>query len=164
MSPPDVPAAPRNEGTGGSSAVFACAPLPASQTQTQTQTGSSVSARKASVLKKRRDFLLAARAKRAPVEGFLLQARKRETAESATIAPDSIRVGYTCSKKVGNAVHRNRAKRRLREIAREILPQAGHSGWDYVLVGKPGATIARDFDALRTDMRRALARIHPKRD
>lgn len=73
---------------------------------------------------------------------------------------DLIRVGFTCSKKVGNAVARNRAKRRLREVARLILPEAGRPGWDYVLVGRPEATAERDFAALLEDMRRALAEVH----
>ncbi len=71
-----------------------------------------------------------------------------------------IRFGLTASKKVGNAVTRNRARRRLRALAREILPLHGHPGWDYVLVGRPEATVARDFAALRGDLIRALARVH----
>jgi len=109
-----------------------------------------------SVLKKRAEFLLAARARRAAVAGFLLQARER----AATEAAQGIRVGFTCSKKVGNAVARNRAKRRLRALAREILPDLGRPGWDYVLVGKPEATIGRDFADLRSDLRRAMERVH----
>ena len=62
----------------------------------------------------------AASALRAPTPGFTLQARPRQGDE-----PEGMRVGFTCSKKVGNAVARNRAKRRLREVARAILPQDG---------------------------------------
>ncbi len=109
------------------------------------------------VLKKRADFLRAARAKRKAVDGFLLQARERGPEEAP---PDTIRVGFTCSKKLGNAVTRNRAKRRLREVARAVLPELGRPGWDYVLVGRPEATVARDFAALLDDMRAALAHIH----
>ncbi|PWE27159.1 ribonuclease P protein component [Pararhodobacter marinus] len=108
------------------------------------------------VLKQRRDFLAAARARRAPAPGFLLQARERAEGEPG----EGLRVGFTCSKKVGNAVARNRAKRRLRALAREVLAGQGLSGWDYVLVGKPGATIERDYAALKDDLLRALARIH----
>ena len=63
------------------------------------------------VLKKRADFLRAARGHRVPAGSFLLQAYNRREEDAA------VRVGYTCSKKVGNAVARNRAKRRLREAA-----------------------------------------------
>jgi len=108
------------------------------------------------VLKKRSDFLAAAKARRVPTAGFLLQARQRRDTEDAA----GVRVGYTCSKKVGNAVIRNRAKRRLRAIAHEVLKPLGHVGWDYVLVGKPGVTISRDFPALRADLEYALRKVH----
>ena len=71
-----------------------------------------------------------------------------------------MRVGFTCSKKVGNAVARNHAKRRLREIARLVLPEAGRAGWDYVLIGRKDATSKRDFVALQGDLRNALGKIH----
>ena len=87
---------------------------------------------------------------------FLLQARRRAPEEGVP----GIRVGFTCSKKVGNAVARNRAKRRLREIARLVLPEAGHDGWDYVLVGRRDETAARAFTALCDDLRAALTAIH----
>lgn len=104
-------------------------------------------------LRNRSDFLAAARAKRAGQPGFLLQARHRD--EGA-----HIRIGYTCSKKIGNAVTRNRAKRRLREIAAQVLPAHGQPGWDYVLVGRPETTISRDFALLKADLIRALTKIH----
>lgn len=109
---------------------------------------------KPEVMRKRSDFLRAAAAQRQGTQGFLLQARAR--------GDDSpvIRVGFTCSKKIGNAVARNRAKRRLRALAQAILPQAARPGWDYVLVGRPTATIDRDFALLLTDLQGALARVH----
>ena len=114
-------------------------------------------------LRKRADFLRAARAGRVRSEAFTLQARKRSADEtpdgSAQDAP-LIRVGYTCSKKVGNAVARNRAKRRLREAARKILPQLGLAGWDYVLIGRKDETAARPFDVLLADLEAAVARVH----
>ena len=108
-------------------------------------------------LAKRPSFLAAARARRQATDGFLLQGRDRRDGDT------TVGVGFTCSKKVGNAVARNRAKRRLREIARLILPEAARPGWDYVLVGRAGATASRDFSDLQTDLRRALRKVHGDR-
>ena len=107
------------------------------------------------VLTKRADFLRASKARRQGTPGIHLQARKRGADEA-----QGIRVGYTCSKKVGNAVARNRAKRRLREVARQVLPQQGQDGWDYVLVGRKDTTGALPFDQLIRDMERALRKVH----
>ncbi|WP_374213595.1 ribonuclease P protein component [Jannaschia sp. LMIT008] len=106
------------------------------------------------VLRSRPQFLRAARGRRAPSGSFLLQALDRNDGDPA------IGVGFTCSKKVGNAVARNRAKRRLREVARLILPEAGRPGWDYVLVGRRDETATRDRPGLQADLRAALARVH----
>lgn len=105
------------------------------------------------VISKRADFLRAARAKRSGQPGFLLQARPRGDNAPA-------RVGFTCSKKIGNAVTRNRAKRRLREVARLVLGPDARSGWDYVLVGRPAETVSRPFDQLTRDLQRALKKVH----
>lgn len=86
---------------------------------------------------------------------MMVQARNRDDKDD-----QAIRVGFTCSKKVGNAVARNRAKRRLREVARLILPELGRPGWDYVLIGRPQATATRPFDALQDDLRYALRKLH----
>jgi ribonuclease P protein component len=107
-----------------------------------------------SMLRNRADFLRAAQAKRHAAGGFLLQARLRGDASKG------IRVGFTASKKTGNAVLRNRAKRRMREIARMTLPTLGVAGWDYVLVARPSVTVTREFALLLADMEAALRAIH----
>ena len=108
------------------------------------------------VLTQRADFVAAARARRQTRPGLLVQGRRRAPGEGA----GGIRVGFTCSKKVGNAVARNRAKRRLRAAARAILPLHGRLGWDYVLIGRPEATAARPFASLCDDLANAIAAIH----
>ena len=93
-------------------------------------------------LKQRKDFLRLAHAKRVHSTSFVLQARDRGE-------EPLLRVVFTCSKKLGNAVARNRAKRRLREIARLILPRFGQSGHDYVLIGRAHITATTKFTALQ---------------
>ena len=90
--------------------------------------------------------------------GFVLQARHRAPDEAS-----GIRVGYTCSRKVGNAVARNRAKRRLRALAAAMIPGHGRDGWDYVLIGRAGATASRRFAVMQDELATALARVHAPR-
>jgi ribonuclease P protein component len=108
-------------------------------------------------LKKRADFLRAARGIRR-VEGAV-------TLETC-LRPENtgpVRIGFTASKKIGNAVARNRAKRRLRAAAQELLPLLGRAGHDYVLVAR-GTAVARPFPALLSDITTALASAHRKLD
>ena len=106
-------------------------------------------------LRMRSDYLATAKAKRVSTTGFVLQARKRVE----TSAPHP-RYGITCSKKVGNAVARNRAKRRLRALANSVLPLLGRDGWDYVLIGRAQATVNQPFDMLLENLRFALKKLH----
>jgi ribonuclease P protein component len=107
-------------------------------------------------LKRRAEFLrVAAKGAKAPMPGLVLQALKRDDANPA-------RLGFTVTKKVGNAVVRNRTKRRLREAARLLLRDqerdgAALTGVDLVLIGRDG-TRKRPFPALLDDLRRALKR------
>ena len=84
--------------------------------------------------------------------GFVLLARDRADGVA------DMRIGYTVTKKIGNAVVRNRMKRRLRALAREVLPEAGIAGCDHVLIGRAGG-IDRDFAQLRADLIKALGKL-----
>ena len=101
---------------------------------------------------------------------MILQARRHEPAATArpaaearpkAIEPQDIGIGLTASKKVGSAVRRNRARRRLRALAREILPLAGTAGTDYVLIAR-AATASRTYMELTADLRDALAGLKAK--
>ena len=107
-------------------------------------------------LKKRRDFILASRALRHSCKTMIVQLNQNDLGK--------IRLGITCSKKVGNAVVRNRAKRRLRAIAREALPVLGRVGFDYVLIGRHDLTVSSEFKILKNDFILALEALHLKSD
>ena len=94
--------------------------------------------------------------------GFILQGKSRsvDTSVNSTVS----RYGLTCSKRIGNAVKRNRAKRRLRSAVMAILPYSGLEGWDYVLIGKTNSTENISFDILKGNLTTALREIHQKDD
>ena len=103
-------------------------------------------------LRHRADFLAAATATKAQASAFVLQARRRDDEGPA-------RVGFTVSKKVGNAVERNRVRRRLREMVRLSTVAPMRVGFDYVLIGRRAA-LALPFPTLLTDFATALTRVH----
>jgi len=105
-------------------------------------------------LPNRRDFLRVQAGRRCAMPGFVLQV----AAAPCDLALPAIRVGFTVSRKVGNAVIRNRVRRRLREAARLVIPGQARADLDYVLVGRQAA-IARDFAALRQELVEALKRL-----
>jgi ribonuclease P protein component len=107
-------------------------------------------------MKKRADFLAAAKGRRQHQRCFVLQARARNETECAAPAP---RFGFTVTKKTGNAVIRNRIRRRLREIVRLHAAEGAAPRMDYVLVGRIEA-LAAGFDDLRGEFLRALKNIH----
>lgn len=102
-------------------------------------------------LRKRSDFLAANRGLRVARPGFVLLVRRDASTDG------TIRCGVTVTKKIGNAVVRNRMKRRFRALLREALPLAGIAGADHVMIGREGG-IERDFAALRSELAEALAR------
>ena len=105
-------------------------------------------------LKKRPDFLLAAAAAHAARGAVVVQARDRE--DGAAL----VRVGFTATRRIGGAVVRNRAKRRLREAARVLLPLHGRPGHDYGFVARAGTTL-RPWARLLDDVKSALIRLAP---
>ena len=123
-------------------------------------------------LRVRREFLAVAKGDKQVRRGLVLQARQRDvnaktdldTASGPTSDADTaIRFGLTATKKIGNAVIRNRTRRRLRVLAHEILSAHGQPGYDYVLIGR-AATKHRTWDGLRTDLRSALKKLHMTRN
>ena len=107
-------------------------------------------------LTKRPEFLAAAKGRFSAKGAVVVQALARVTTDPKTAAPDlAIRIGFTTTRKIGGAVERNRAKRRLREAARQILPLHGRPGFDYVFVAR-GGTITRPWARLLDDVKTAL--------
>lgn len=101
------------------------------------------------MLTRRADFLSANRGLRVARPGFVLLAHPNQG--------QGIRYGITVTKKIGNAVVRNRMKRRFRELLRDALPHEGLADHDHVLIGREGG-IERDFVRMRTELARALAK------
>lgn len=100
-------------------------------------------------LTKRADFLAANKGLRVARPGFVLLAHAN--------AGEGKRLGITVTKRIGNAVVRNRMKRRFRALARDLLPEHGLADTDHVLIGREGG-VERDFALLRTELVAALAR------
>jgi ribonuclease P protein component len=101
------------------------------------------------------EFLDAARGRKVVTPAFVLQAQTRPDSDPAP----TIGVGVTATRHLGTAVVRNRAKRRLRELARRVLPQHGEAGTNYVLIARQAVT-TWPYRQLETDLVRALARLH----
>lgn len=102
-------------------------------------------------LSKRVDFIAASKAEKFIGKSIIVQARPNSL--------ETIRVGYTASKKVGNAVMRNRAKRRMRAAAAETVAQYGTSGTDYVLIGRAESTCNTKFKDLKFELLHAFKKL-----
>jgi ribonuclease P protein component len=103
-------------------------------------------------LKRRREFLAVAGTRRRWVTpAFVLQAGPRG-------APAEIGIGFTASRRIGSAVARNRARRRLRAAVRAVVPGAAKPGYDYVIVARP-AILTCPFDVVVNDLATAFARV-----
>lgn len=103
-------------------------------------------------IKKRPEYLAVANTRRKWVTpSFILQAKPGNSDSPP-------RAGFTTSKKVGNAVIRNKARRRLKEAARKIIPSEAEAGWDYVFIGRQAA-ISYPFEKMISDIRWALAKL-----
>ena len=87
--------------------------------------------------------------------GFVLLMRPRDDGD------ETMRIGFTVTKKIGNAVVRNRMKRRLRALARELLAERGVAGADHVLIGRNGG-VERDYALLRTELGKAFRKVTPQ--
>lgn len=103
-------------------------------------------------IRKRPAFLAAAKAPSCARGAVVVQRRDRADEDP------TIRAGFTATKRVGGSVIRNRARRRLREAARLLLPQAGRPGSDYVFIAR-GGTTTRPWDRLLDDVKSALLRL-----
>ena len=105
-------------------------------------------------LRRRVDFVAAARGPKAPGTAFTVQCRDRGDGGPA-------RVGFTVSRKVGTATERNRVRRRLRAVVTRLGPDAMRQSNDYVLIGRRAA-LSREFQLLLDDLRQALKRLDRK--
>jgi ribonuclease P protein component len=108
-------------------------------------------------LKKRADFLACAQASACARGAVLVQARAR--GDDLPL----VRAGFTATRRIGGAVERNRAKRRLREAARLLLPEFARPGHDYVFIARGGVT-TRPWMRLLDDVKSALIRLAANRD
>jgi ribonuclease P protein component len=107
-------------------------------------------------LKKRADFLACAQAPSCARGAVVVQARARDETPL-------VRAGFTATRRVGGAVVRNRAKRRMREAARLLLPELARPGFDYVFIARGGMT-SRPWVRLLDDVKSALIRLAAERD
>ena len=109
-------------------------------------------------IKKRKDYLaIAATGRRWVTPSFVLQVRESDNIEQGPF------VGFTVTKKVGNAVIRNRVRRRLKEAAKEVFPHKATAGWEYVVIGR-NACVDIAYERIKSDLKWALKKLAAKAD
>ncbi len=116
---------------------------------------SELTSQRVPTLKKRSDFLRLRSGKRYSTKSLVCQSKIIDDSENEQTA----RVGYTVTKKVGNAIIRNRIKRRLREAANITFPLKSHLNHDYVIIGKHGA-LTQNFTSILKDLEQAIDHVH----
>jgi ribonuclease P protein component len=115
-------------------------------------------------LTRRSEFLhAAAKGRKSAMPGLVLQAVRPADKENSDSGEKTVRVGFTASRRVGGAVERNRAKRRLRAAVARVMPERAEAGQDYVVIAR-AATLERKFEDLLRDLETALARVDTKPD
>ncbi|MEM7022634.1 MAG: ribonuclease P protein component [Pseudomonadota bacterium] len=121
--------------------------------------GGSASPSPVKRLKQRREFLaVAATGRRWVTPAFVLQAGPRPAETDQEAERPAIGLGFTASRRVGGAVERNRARRRLVEAARKLLPDAAEPGYNYVIIARP-VVLTCVFDRLLSDLTTAFSRV-----
>lgn len=115
-------------------------------------------------LKRRREFLrIAAEGRKWASPGMIVQARRQDAVAGAADRDEGFRLGLTVSRKVGSAVARNRARRRLRAAAERVMPGHARADHDFVLIGRK-ETLTRPFAALVGDLQTALRKLDAYHD
>ena len=111
-------------------------------------------------LRKRKDFIAIRAGRRQHSPSFVLQMRERG---EDNFAAEGVRIGYTATKKTGNAVERNRIKRRMRAVVHQVMPIYARQAHDYVLIGKRAA-LNTEFETMVAELGSSLSRVHQNSD
>ena len=145
-------------------AAPAAAPLspdPLDEKQPSSDSARAAASHSIEVIRKRPDFLAANRGKRFVTNSFVLLAHRRRA--DHPISSQTVRFGITVTKKIGNAVTRNRVKRRFRALLAQCLPSHGIAGVDHIMIGRKTDHEA-DFAAMKADLEKGLKYLAKKLD